>query len=326
MPGIAVHTWLALELLARWNQTGLPKLATEAPQIRAAMQSGALGPDMGMFPGGNPFLSDLAHYVRSGELARNLLRLAETEVERAFAWGWASHVLAERALPSAGESGGRRALASRPGPRGSLCRRSAGRRARRDGVGRLLPGCPAHPAAPVVPGRLRRPHDRDPAPGLRRNLRAGHRPLARAGFPSGLHEYSRWLLTAARINGSLLERGGVPWRLWPVYGSGYLPARWLGKWFVPRSPARGLFQTVRPGPWFFERERQIVEEFFPQFFDLAATRLESLPRLQPGLGPGRRAAPEISPHHQDIGSALSGARRNTRVKRIKGRFWPDENR
>jgi hypothetical protein len=54
-----------------------------------------MGPDMGMFPGGEPLFSDLAHYVRSGELTRTLIHTATSDLERAFAWGWATHVLAD---------------------------------------------------------------------------------------------------------------------------------------------------------------------------------------------------------------------------------------
>src|SRR5262249_13193581 len=38
---------------------------------------------------------DLAHYIRSGQLARSLLRSAPDPVTRAFARGWATHVLAD---------------------------------------------------------------------------------------------------------------------------------------------------------------------------------------------------------------------------------------
>src|SRR5262249_61645088 len=46
---------------------------------RAAFLIGSVAPDMGYFPGGEKFLSDLAHYVRSGALVRALARLRSEE-------------------------------------------------------------------------------------------------------------------------------------------------------------------------------------------------------------------------------------------------------
>jgi hypothetical protein len=50
---------------------------------------------LGYFPGGQRFLSDLAHSVGSADLTRTLVFGARTALERAFAWGWATHVLAD---------------------------------------------------------------------------------------------------------------------------------------------------------------------------------------------------------------------------------------
>jgi len=52
------------------------------PALRAAFLAGTVGPDMGMYPGGEPLFSDLAHYVRSGELARALVRAARSIAAR----------------------------------------------------------------------------------------------------------------------------------------------------------------------------------------------------------------------------------------------------
>jgi hypothetical protein len=63
-----------------------------------AFRQGALGPDLGYFPGGHRFLSDLSHLVRSSDLARVLVRTADTPRERAFAWGWVTHLLGDQAI------------------------------------------------------------------------------------------------------------------------------------------------------------------------------------------------------------------------------------
>lgn len=89
MPGHAVH----IELAAR-----LRGLLPEGDEVTNALYQGALAPDMGMFPGADHLLSDLAHYVRSGDLARSLVASAKDDVERAYSWGWVSHVLADSGL------------------------------------------------------------------------------------------------------------------------------------------------------------------------------------------------------------------------------------
>jgi len=60
-----------------------------------AFRHGSFGPDLGYFPGGFRPLSDLAHALRSGDLARALISSARSPLERAFAWGWVTHVLAD---------------------------------------------------------------------------------------------------------------------------------------------------------------------------------------------------------------------------------------
>lgn len=102
MPNVTVHLWLAERTLEAWAIA--PESAPfplEDPVLLQGFQQGALGPDLGYFPGGRPFLSDLAHCVRTGRLARAVLRNARTDLERAYAWGWVTHVLADRLLPPA---------------------------------------------------------------------------------------------------------------------------------------------------------------------------------------------------------------------------------
>ena len=51
--------------------------------------------DLGYYPFGKPFFSDLTHYVRSGDFIANLLRDAQTVDEYAFALGALSHYVGD---------------------------------------------------------------------------------------------------------------------------------------------------------------------------------------------------------------------------------------
>lgn len=99
MPGIVLHFLVAERTLERWiGSSASPPFDPDDPAAVNAFFHGALGPDLGYFPGGNRFLSDLAHCHRTGHLTRTLISRARTDTERAFAWGWLTHVLADRAI------------------------------------------------------------------------------------------------------------------------------------------------------------------------------------------------------------------------------------
>lgn len=98
MPNVTLHLALAERVLSEWRLGSDPPFSPWDPILVNAFRSGALGPDLGYFPGGPRFLSDLAHCVGSGTLTRSLLSGAETARERAFAWGWVTHVLADRQI------------------------------------------------------------------------------------------------------------------------------------------------------------------------------------------------------------------------------------
>lgn len=105
MPNVTLHRVLADRVLDGWDRHPSDAPFDPAdPEARNAFLQGAFGPDVGYFPGADPFLSDLAHYVRSGDLTRTLVRDARTPGERAYAWGWVTHVLADAELhPVVGE-------------------------------------------------------------------------------------------------------------------------------------------------------------------------------------------------------------------------------
>ncbi|TVR55584.1 MAG: hypothetical protein EA421_05985 [Gemmatimonadales bacterium] len=98
MPNVTLHLALAERVLSEWRLGSDPPFSPRDPILVNAFRSGALGPDLGYFPGGPRFLSDLAHCVGSGTLTQALLSGAETARERAFAWGWVTHVLADRKI------------------------------------------------------------------------------------------------------------------------------------------------------------------------------------------------------------------------------------
>jgi hypothetical protein len=95
MPHLALHTLLAGRLLDSWCDGGQAPFDPDDPSARNALLLGAIGPDMGSYPGGDRLASSLAHRVRAGRLARALHDTAGTDAQRAFAWGWVSHVLAD---------------------------------------------------------------------------------------------------------------------------------------------------------------------------------------------------------------------------------------
>ena len=65
---------------------------------RNAFLQGSLGPDLGFFPGSSPQLSRPVHHYRTADMLRALLANAQSEIERAYAWGWATHFLADALL------------------------------------------------------------------------------------------------------------------------------------------------------------------------------------------------------------------------------------
>jgi len=103
LPNVTLHLVLA-ERLRTEVQRGTPRpdlphlddLHSPDPLLRNAYLQGSFAPDLGYFPGGERRLSEVAHGRRTGELARHLLRHARTPLERAFALGWTTHVLADR--------------------------------------------------------------------------------------------------------------------------------------------------------------------------------------------------------------------------------------
>src|SRR5947209_3765776 len=64
-------------------------------KAHAYAYGGAIIQDMGYYPFGSAFFSDLAHYVRSGDMVMNLLAESESLNEYAFALGSLAHYAAD---------------------------------------------------------------------------------------------------------------------------------------------------------------------------------------------------------------------------------------
>src|SRR5487761_229963 len=88
---------------AEWNPVIVPLLLKRFPaatpeelkEAHAYAYGGAIIQDMGYYPLGSKFFSDLAHYVRSGDFVLNLLNEAQDLNEYAFALGSLAHFAAD---------------------------------------------------------------------------------------------------------------------------------------------------------------------------------------------------------------------------------------
>lgn len=106
---------VAGRVLARWRRdpASAPSWLDRPGAVTAFLQ-GAMAPDMGFVPGVDRLVSEVAHYVRPGDLTRNLLAAARSHEEEAFAWGWANHVLVDVEIhPMVGRAVGERLFGSR---------------------------------------------------------------------------------------------------------------------------------------------------------------------------------------------------------------------
>src|ERR1022692_4201514 len=86
-----------------WKDNFLPMLKKRFPaatdddlkKAHAFAYGGSLVQDMGYYPFGNKYFSDLTHYVRSGDFIVNLLKDASDLDEYAFALGALAHYSAD---------------------------------------------------------------------------------------------------------------------------------------------------------------------------------------------------------------------------------------
>jgi hypothetical protein len=99
MPQPALHLLIAESALTHWRSQPrrAPFDCTDEISVNA-FRHGCLAPDYGLFPGGDNHLSAIAHRGRTGALLRAVHGAASTMAQRAFAWGWLTHTLADVAI------------------------------------------------------------------------------------------------------------------------------------------------------------------------------------------------------------------------------------
>ena len=271
MPNAALHFLLAGRVLRRWERRPLEAPFEPGPGTTNAFLHGALAPDMGFFPGADPLLSRLAHHARTGALCRALAGGARTDVERAFAWGWVTHVLADVAVhPLVNEACGERLAGSRDTP---LWGAAAGAmhvrvemgldaviRARHPELAglRLRPALDARGAA-FVARAFRRVYGA--APSVRTVLHAH----CRVCFVSGP------LALLRRVAGRALDdRPGAERRMASA------PIRAVAAAMPAGSQAWGLFSPVRPAAWMLAEVEDVLENFADWFAGHFASDLQFL--------------------------------------------------
>jgi len=88
---VAWHGSIRPALLARFPNTTVAKLR----EARSYAYGGTTIQDLGYYPFGHGFFSDLTHYVRSGEFVNNLIRDSRNVNEYAFALGALSHYVGD---------------------------------------------------------------------------------------------------------------------------------------------------------------------------------------------------------------------------------------
>lgn len=114
MPSVLCHVIICREVLAAATAG---EVVSWTPRDHDFFIAGSWAPDLGVFPGTVPLITDTAHYVRSGRLGRALWAQAQTSAERAFAAGWCLHILADVAIhPLINEACGERIFGDRHRP------------------------------------------------------------------------------------------------------------------------------------------------------------------------------------------------------------------
>jgi len=89
---------------ALWEKSIQPLLLQKYPgltevqlnEAHSYAYGGAISPDMGYFPFGSEFFTNLVHYVRSGDFVNTLLAEAKDVNEYAFALGFLCHYMSDR--------------------------------------------------------------------------------------------------------------------------------------------------------------------------------------------------------------------------------------
>lgn len=283
MPCVTVHMLAAREVAGQWRRR--PDEAPVDLRKRSALRAfyhGALAPDMGFAPGVERFVSDLAHHISPGDLVRRLVARSRDTVERAFAWGWATHVVADAEFhPLVGQAMGEQILGDR-GVRMNTHEAPESHVSIEVGLDTaVLAGHPDVPTPPYRPLRLRQFEPLSAALeevfSLRwsaRELHGVHRRTTRlfSLWPLGL----RVLLRGSPSLGGSVEsqEGGIVGR-----GMALLLAR-----TQEGSSVSGYLNASAPPEWLLRTVLDRIGKYPHRFRELAREGLESLgnPSLETG--------------------------------------------
>jgi len=310
MPCATIHMAVAGRVLDEWTRS--PPTAPVDPWragVREAFLHGALAPDMGFIPGTHRLVSEAAHYLRPGDLTRALLQRANSAAEEAFAWGWASHLLADvRIHPLVGRAVGERLHGDR-GRRIDAMEDVATHVSLEVGLDvAVLRGDPEIPRPPAVPffpthGGIRsfiralaETYDLewDPALLTQHHLRAvrltrwwpralGLLPLHPPGPPAGDR-----MVNGAGLHASVFER--------------------IGRLRGPETPLAGFLAPEAPRRWFLDAVQEEIETFPERFRELVRSGLDQVgnPNMETGepTGVGRgHPATDLAAQKLDLARA-----------------------
>ncbi|HID74585.1 MAG TPA: hypothetical protein EYP56_01160 [Planctomycetaceae bacterium] len=276
MPGMVIHTWLALEILDRWKRRGDAPFDVTDPLVRQAFLNGSMGPDMGLFPGGNRLLTSLVHHIRSGQMARNLVHQASRPVELSYAWGWFSHLMGDVVIHPLINRAVQRHFGPERAPQLASGQDERAHRLVEMGLDAYWGHTRGHrcqwfqpmwdlEATEHLAAALRSTYQIEFSADV---LLTSHRALAR---------YSRTLCLLGRIHGARLARAPVPWDCLHHYWFRYLPVRTITALFRPNSTAFDLTHSLSPDHQLIEQVAGVMETYFDRFFAGVRSRLAELP-------------------------------------------------
>ena len=279
MPGHLLHIQLARSLLEDSHRA--PDWHRD-PEAVNALFHGALGPDMGYFPGADDLISGLAHYLRPVTLAGAILDRASSTIQQAYAWGWVTHVLADALIhPIVNRAAGVVDFGTSRRP--STAADSQATHVRVE-VGLDAARMAREPDAETL--RLRPVFDT----GTIRMVGDAYRRAY--GFDFGLETLARSHRALTRFQPLLFRGVGLLGRLQsgkaprirdlPLLAI-YAPVRLLS-WTAPRSIAFGATHPVSPWPWLEAEVGEILDSFPETFHRHLATGLADLSEINLDTG------------------------------------------
>ena len=270
-----MHFQLAARVLDAWPDPN--EFDPSDTQVRNAFLNGSIGPDMGFYPGGFTLPTDLAHYLSTGALARSLVNEARTELERAYAWGWVTHILADVELhPLVNQGAGELLTGDRQNPRTYAEDPTTHTRVE-IGLDAFFQG--ARAGGGTV--SLRPVFDHESIQYLQRVFQETY------GVEFETAQLLRSHLAVVKHHGLIqglnrvayaVQRGRVPaFRDLPLFLGGFLPARLASRLFARRSVVFGLTNTVKPSHWLIEEVDGVKGRFVDLFVSHYSDRIASLP-------------------------------------------------